>query len=225
MHRTERLSRSALLGITFTSLSCFAEAAGTATPDNPAGTSAPRQPVEYIAREKSLVGNEMYEAGQRVSYAGLPAENLQPTCDIGRARFQEYLESNKDRVAKMISDNKEGSENGIGNANAFMTALLKQREEDRKDLAEQLARQSEQMQHQSQMQAEAIGTAVAQAMANAFAMFFPNGLPSAVPADPAAQEALGATPGAPAADIKSDQSVNTGSGGDAGAATPAKRTK
>jgi hypothetical protein len=42
-----------------------------------------RDPVEYIVLEKSLIGNEIFEAGTTVKYDGLPAENLQPTCDEG----------------------------------------------------------------------------------------------------------------------------------------------
>ena len=61
----------------------------------------PRPPVEYIVLEKSLIGNELFEAGQTCKYDGLPAENLQPTCDEGRARYQEYLDSNAQRIGVM----------------------------------------------------------------------------------------------------------------------------
>lgn len=77
-----------------------------------------REPVEYIVKEKSLIGNELHEAGARVHYAGLPSENLEPTCDEGRARYNEYLKSNEDRVAKMIAANDSGA------ADAETTKLL-----------------------------------------------------------------------------------------------------
>lgn len=64
-----------------------------------------REPVEYEVLEKSLIGNEVFEAGSKAFYNGLPAENLKPLCAEGEARAAEYVESNKARVAKMIADN------------------------------------------------------------------------------------------------------------------------
>ncbi len=60
-----------------------------------------RTPLKYTVLEKSLIGNEIFEAGQTCSYTGLPAENLAPQCDEGKARYQEYLESNRERAAQM----------------------------------------------------------------------------------------------------------------------------
>ncbi|MEC5161719.1 MULTISPECIES: hypothetical protein [unclassified Janthinobacterium] len=60
---------------------------------------------KYLVKEKSLIGNELFEAGALVDYDGLPAENLEPTCDAGRAKYQEYLESNAARVRAMASAN------------------------------------------------------------------------------------------------------------------------
>lgn len=109
-----------------------------------------REPVEYTVLEKSLVGNEIHEAGAVVKYDGLPAENLQPMCDEGRSRYQEYLASNVERVAKMKEQN---SEPGVGDPAAFIAAF-------RKELAEQQA-------NQAQVIADAIAAAFAKFMAPA----------------------------------------------------------
>jgi len=60
-------------------------------------------PIKYIVKEKSLIGNELFEAGAEVELpeGTLPAENLEPTCERGSAKYQEYLESNAERVRKM----------------------------------------------------------------------------------------------------------------------------
>ena len=60
-------------------------------------------PIKYIVKEKSLIGNEIFDAGAEITLPDgtLPAENLEPTCDRGRAKHQEYLESNAARVAAM----------------------------------------------------------------------------------------------------------------------------
>jgi len=60
-------------------------------------------PIKYIVKEKSLIGNELFEAGAEVVLpeGTLPAENLQPICERGEAKHQEYLASNAARVAKM----------------------------------------------------------------------------------------------------------------------------
>lgn len=71
---------------------------------------------KYTVLEKSLIGNEIFEAGAVVEYAGLPAENLAPTCEEGHARYQEYLASNKARVAKMQAENASVDEDALGRA-------------------------------------------------------------------------------------------------------------
>jgi len=60
-------------------------------------------PIKYIVKEKSLIGNELFEAGAEVELpeGTLPAENLEPTCARGEAKYQEYLASNAARIAKM----------------------------------------------------------------------------------------------------------------------------
>ena len=58
----------------------------------------------YRVKELSLIGNELHEAGAIVEYDGLPAENLEPLCDLGRAKYQEYLASNAERVKRMMAE-------------------------------------------------------------------------------------------------------------------------
>lgn len=60
-------------------------------------------PIKYIVKEKSLIGNELFEAGAEVELpeGTLPAENLEPMCERGQAKYKEYLDSNAARVAKM----------------------------------------------------------------------------------------------------------------------------
>jgi hypothetical protein len=60
---------------------------------------------KYLVLEKSLIGNEIFEAGAVVEYDGFPSENLEPTCDEGRAKRAEYEASNKARVALMMEQN------------------------------------------------------------------------------------------------------------------------
>jgi hypothetical protein len=92
---------------------------------------------KYVVLEKSLIGNELHEAGAVVEYDGLPAENLQPTCDEGRARYQEYLKSNAERVAKL---KEQYTESAVGDPSKFAA-----------DFAKALAAQ--QVEHQAQMAA------------------------------------------------------------------------
>lgn len=168
MNRHTRNSRLQLTAmVAMASMGCFAEAAGTATLDNPAGIGAVRAPVWYIVKEKSLIGNELFEAGQRAQYDGLPAGNLEPTCDIGRARAAEYEASNKARVTKMIEDNKES---GVGDPAVFMANFLKAQAQ------------------QAEEQAVHIASAVGQAVAAAMAKYFPVSVDS-----PTAQVAIGDT--------------------------------
>lgn len=128
-----------------------------------------RQPVFYITTEKSLVGNEIHEAGAHVAYDGLPAENLKPTCPEGERRYQEYLESNAKRVAHMIESNKES---GGLDPQAFMANWAKV--------------QAEMAQEAATTQASAIASAVAVAVAEALAKVFPSGAPVAAAVAPEA---------------------------------------
>ena len=111
---------------------------------------------KYRVKELSLVGNELFQAGAEVEYDGLPAENLEPLCDEGRAKYQEYLQSNIDRQKEMHANN---PASGVGDQSAFVAALQKNQTE----------------------QAAVIGTAVAEAVAAAFARLLPDGLPVAAP--------------------------------------------
>lgn len=56
---------------------------------------------KYTVKEKSLIGNTIYEAGDVVDYDGLPADNLIPMDAEGEAKAAEYVTSNAERVAKM----------------------------------------------------------------------------------------------------------------------------
>lgn len=49
-------------------------------------------PIKYIVKEKSLVGNEIFEAGAEVELpeGTWPGPNMEPTCDRGRAKQDEY---------------------------------------------------------------------------------------------------------------------------------------
>jgi hypothetical protein len=146
-------------------------------------------PVKYTVLERSLIGNEIVEAGAVVEYDGLPAENLAPMCDVGRARYQEYLETNKARVAKMMADN---ADSGLGDPAAFAAAVAKAVAEAN---AEAAARQAEMLAALQANQTESISAAVAAAIAQVF----PNGTskkavdptpaPTAPTADPAPAEA------------------------------------
>jgi len=71
---------------------------------------------KYKVLEKSLIGNEIHEAGAIVEYAGLPSENLEPQCDEGRAKYQEYLVTNNARVKAM---KEQFSESAVGDQVAF----------------------------------------------------------------------------------------------------------
>ncbi len=166
--------------------------------------AAPRQPVTYTVMEKSLVGNEIFEAGQSCQYDGLPSSNLQPTCDIGRARAQEYIESNAARVKAMIDQNKEDA-SGL-DPQAFMANMLKV--------------QTEMAAEQAERQTVAIAAAVAQAVAQTIAAMFPNGVPSPAPVAPAIEQAP--VVAAAAADSETETKQEEGSA-DTGA--PAKRSK
>lgn len=210
MNRHSRNSRFLSTALAVAMMGCFAEAAGTATNENPAGVSAKRQPVNYIVKEKSLVGNELFEAGQTVAYDGLPAENLIPTCDEGRARYQEYLDSNKQRVTTMIDQNKDG----VGDPAAFMAALLTQQKADSDERDAKMA------------------SMIGQGIAQAFAAFFPNGIQVAAPApvvEPVAAvvaaPVVADTPAVTGAVAAPVVALDGAADGAADPTAPAKRTK
>ena len=113
-------------------------------------TEEARAPVKYTVLERSLIGNKIFEEGETAEYAGLPAENLAPQCEIGKARYQEYLETNAARVAQMKADN---ADPGVGDPEAFAKAL-------KAALADSQANQAD---------------LIAAAVASAIARVFPNG--------------------------------------------------
>jgi len=86
-----------------------------------AGFTAYPTAVTYTVLEKSLIGNQLYEAGETARYDGLPAENLAPTCDEGRARYADYLATNKARIARMNSMYSEQA--AAGDPAAFQKAV------------------------------------------------------------------------------------------------------
>lgn len=213
-----RLSRHSRLGVSMMALalaSCSITAAGTATADNPEGVSAPREPVKYRVKEKSLIGNDVHEAGATVSYAGLPSENLEPLCDEGRRRAAEYVESNAARVKAMVASHA-GVESPVGDPTKFMQAF-----------AEELAR--ERAEHQAQI-AQLVATNQAAALQLAEAAKNMATLAAAISAKEG--PAIGEDKAAPA-----EVANSTGTTGETGAAAtgeakgeetgtaPTKRTK
>lgn len=206
MNRLTRNSRFSATMLALATLSCLSiDAAGTASAENPTGTSAPepRAPVSYLVLEKSLIGNEIHEAGTTALYDGLPAANLQPTCDEGRRRAAEFIASDKARVAQLVENNRDGA---AGDPTEFMKNLVKMQQEQAAEQAKAAAEQQAKL-------GETIGQAVATGIAQALATMFPNGIPSAAPAAPAAPAAE--APATPADQAAAD------TGADAG--TPVKR--
>jgi hypothetical protein len=118
---------------------------------------------KYLVKEKSLIGNTLHEAGETVEYDGLPAENLEPLCDEGRAKYQEYLKTNADRVAKL---KEQFSESGVGDPAKFAATFAAELKKANDEFVASIPGM--------------IAAAVAQAMATAF----PKGI--AVEAAPAA---------------------------------------
>jgi hypothetical protein len=101
-------------------------------------------PIKYIVKEKSLIGNEIFEPGAEVTLpeGTLPAENLEPTCDRGRAKFQEYLESNAARVATMRENfaAESGSNEVLAKLiGAAVASALADQKREQEDLAARLA--------------------------------------------------------------------------------------
>jgi len=145
---------------------------------------APRQPVKYRVKEKSLIGNAIHEAGAEVEYDGLPADNLEPLCDIGRARAAEYVQSNKERVARMIDANRESA---VGDPAKFAEQFAKALAEERAEHAARMEKMLELQQESATKLAEAahnmsvLAAALVQAQA-------------AAPTADAAQPATGETP-------------------------------
>lgn len=79
-------------------------------------TTTPAPIPKYRVVELSLIGNELHQAGAIVEYDGLPAENLEPLCDLGRAKYQEYLASNAARIERMHAEYPEELAEQIGSA-------------------------------------------------------------------------------------------------------------
>lgn len=60
---------------------------------------------QYKVLEKSLIGNEIFEEGAIVDYDGYPSGNLEPLCDEGRAKAEELIEVNKERIKRIQLEN------------------------------------------------------------------------------------------------------------------------
>lgn len=77
----------------------------------------------FTALERSLVGNEMVEAGTtgvRLPEGTLPGPNMKPENDEAQAMVAGYEASNKERLARMQAENP----NAIGgSADAFAAAV------------------------------------------------------------------------------------------------------
>jgi hypothetical protein len=58
---------------------------------------------KYLVLEKSYINNRIYEAGEEVSYDGLPSANLKPLDDEGKGKAVEYEVSNAERVKKLVA--------------------------------------------------------------------------------------------------------------------------
>lgn len=66
----------------------------------------------YKVLEKSLLNNQIYEAGEEVEYGGEVSGNLEPLDDAGRAKRAEYEASNKKRIDTMLQDAKDSPNAG-----------------------------------------------------------------------------------------------------------------
>ena len=153
-----------------------------------------RKPVKYRVKEKSLIGNQIHEAGEVVEYDGLPADNLEPTCDEGRARAAEYVESNKERVARMIAANQESA---VGDPTKFAEQFAKALAEERAEHAERMGKMLALQQESARKLAEAAHnmSVLAAALVQA----------QATPAASATEAATPAAPDASTGDTKSTE--------------------
>lgn len=80
-------------------------------------------PIKYIVKEKSLIGNEIFEAGAEVTLpeGTWPGSNLEAKCERGLAKFAEHAEMEKVRIAKL---NREFGDQGlIGDTAALAQAI------------------------------------------------------------------------------------------------------
>lgn len=103
---------------------------------------------KYKVLEKSNINNEMHEPGAIIDYDGLPAENLEPQCDEGKAKYQEYLDSNAARV-KLLKD--QNSKSKVGDPAEFAKALAEHQASQNEGIAKAIS--------------EGIAAGIAQAMA------------------------------------------------------------
>lgn len=127
----------------------------------------------YKVLEKSLVNNQIYEAGEEVEYDGEVSGNLEPMDDAGRAMRAQYEASNKKRIATMLQDAKDSPNAGAVDPSTIIKQMA--------DMQKQQAADTE---------------ALMERMSAMFAATLANAL-AGVGAEPAAEAAAPAAPAAP----------------------------
>lgn len=125
----------------------------------------------YKVLEKSLLNNQMYEAGEEVEYEGEVSGNLEPLDDAGRAMRAKYEASNKQRIATMLQDAKDSPNAGAVDPSTIIKQMA--------DMQKQQAADTEALM-------ERMSAMFAATLANALAGTAP--APVAAPAAPAVEE-------------------------------------
>ena len=96
----------------------------------------------YKVLEKSLVNNQIYEAGDEVEYDGEVSGNLEPLDEAGRAKRAQYEASNKQRIATMLQDAKDSPNAGAVDPSTIikqMADMQKQQAADTEALMERMS--------------------------------------------------------------------------------------
>lgn len=95
----------------------------------------------YKVLEKSLVNNQIYEAGDEVEYDGEVSGNLEPLDEAGRAKRAQYEASNNQRIATMMQDAKDSPNEGAVDPSKIikqMAEMQKQQAADTEALMERM---------------------------------------------------------------------------------------
>ncbi len=96
----------------------------------------------YKVLEKSLVNNQIFEAGDEVEYDGEVSGNLEPLDEAGRAKRAQYEASNKQRIATMLQDAKDSPNAGAVDPSTIikqMADMQKQQAADTEALMERMS--------------------------------------------------------------------------------------
>lgn len=96
----------------------------------------------YKVLVKSLLNNQVYEAGEEVVYEGEVSENLEPLDDAGRVMRAQYEASNKQRIATMLQDAKDSPNAGAVDPSTIikqMADMQKQQAADNEALMERMS--------------------------------------------------------------------------------------